>query len=287
MKKEIKTFSFSIIINVVVFLTKIIGGIIFKSKSLIADGFHSLSDLITDIVAIIGLKSSKKRANKTFPFGYGKLEYITSIFIALTIFILGIITIANSISQKSSTLNTKCIFIIIICIILKFLNYKYLLKKGINDNSPILISSSRESIDDVTTSVGVIIVIILTNLSNKFYIFKYADMIGGIIIGLLIFKTSFSMLKENVIALLGTNDINEKLIEKITEVINQFKSLRYVDASLIKNGSYYLAYVDVECIKNIKVNEFLKIESEIKRIIKRKNIGIKYIDIDIVPSNND
>ena len=79
---------------------------------MVADGFHSLSDFITDIVAFFGSKYSKKRANKAYPDGYGRFEYVVDIFIATVIFTLGIYTIIHSFNKEPVTTNLIWIMII-------------------------------------------------------------------------------------------------------------------------------------------------------------------------------
>ena len=72
----------SLLVNIALTFSKLIGGFIFKSKTLIADGVHSMSDMLTDIVGIIGGVFSEKHPDKEHPLGHGNLEYVTSIFIS-------------------------------------------------------------------------------------------------------------------------------------------------------------------------------------------------------------
>ena len=85
MNKITKVLLVSSITNIFLSIIKIIFGFIGKCSSLIADGIHSLSDLSTDVIAIIGNKMSLKPADKEHPFGHGKTEYITSMIIGLII----------------------------------------------------------------------------------------------------------------------------------------------------------------------------------------------------------
>ena len=73
----------SFIVNLVLSCAKFISGIIFSSSALVADGIHSFSDLLTDVVSIIGsLFINKKNAYK--------VEYSTSLFVGGIVFILGV-----------------------------------------------------------------------------------------------------------------------------------------------------------------------------------------------------
>ena len=274
MIKERKVIIISMIINIIVSTAQVLSGLICNSKSMAADGLHSLSDFITDIVAFFGSKYSKKRANKNHPDGYGRFEYIVDVFIAAVIFSLGIYTIMNSFSAEPIETSPIWILVIIISIILKLI-------KGLEYNSPILITSSKESQDDATSSLGVIIIIILSQFSEQLPLLQYADIIGGVIIGLLILKTALSLLKENIDLLLGKTEENIEAKNKIIDILNQYEEIEYKDMELESHGSYHVLELDVYVLKNIKVYKLLTIESEVRRKIKKLNYRIKFVDINL------
>ena len=170
--------------------------------------------------------------------------------------------------------------------LLKTINSKILMKQGIESNSPILISSSKESFDDVASSIGVLVVIILEQFSSIIPIFKYADIVGGVIIGLLIIRTSIHLLKDNVISLIGQTEENEQITEKIKEIVSEFKSIKFSSLKLIKNGTYYQAEIEINCDDNMRIKQLLKIEKNIISKIKSHNLDIKYVDVDVVPREN-
>lgn len=281
MTKEGKVLILSMIINFIVSAMKVIAGVLCSSNSMIADGFHSLSDFITDIVAIFGSKVSNKKADKHHPDGYGRFEYITDMFIALVIFILGFFTIYNSFAHPTFSTNIVWIIIVILTIALKYYNSKNLMKKGIEYHSPILITSSHESKDDVISSLGVILIIILMQFQNTFPILKYADTLGSLIIGMIILHTAFTLMKENILSLLGEIEENKDVEEKISSIVNEYKEIRYKDLELERHGSYYVLELDVYVVENIKVYKLLTIESEIRKKIKKLNLRIKFIDINL------
>lgn len=281
MIKERKVIIISMIINIIVSTAQVLSGFICNSKSMVADGLHSLSDFITDIVAFFGSKYSKKRANKNHPDGYGRFEYIVDVFIATVILILGIYTIMNSFSTEPIETSPIWILVIIISIILKLINSKILMNKGLEYNSPILITSSKESQDDATSSLGVIIIIILSQFAEQLPLLQYADIIGGVIIGLLILKTALSLLKENIDLLLGKTEENIEAKNKIIDILNQYEEIEYKDMELESHGSYHVLELDVYVLKNIKVYKLLTIESEVRRKIKKLNYRIKFVDINL------
>ena len=281
MTKEGRVLITSMFLNFIVSSVKIITGFICNSKSMVADGFHSLSDFITDIVAFFGSKFSKKRADKKHPDGYGRFEYITDIFIATIIILLGIYSVYHAFTKEPTTTNIIWIIIVIFTIILKIINSKYLLKKGTEYNSPILITSSKESHDDVISSLGVIAIIILSQFQDILPFLKYADAVGSIIIGLIILHTGCSIMKENIIFLLGETEDNQEAESKIRNILSSYPELSYKDMDLERHGSYYVLELEVYVLKNIKVFQLLSIESEIKKKIKKLNYRIKFVDINL------
>lgn len=78
----------SIIGNVLLFLLKLLIGVAINSLSLIADAFHSLSDVLTSIVVLIGFKFGEKPADKEHPFGHGRIEIIATLIIAFLLIVV-------------------------------------------------------------------------------------------------------------------------------------------------------------------------------------------------------
>ncbi len=281
MTKEAKALSLSMIINFFVSAMKIIAGIFCSSKTMIADGFHSISDFITDIVAIYGTKISKKNRNKNYPDGFGRVEYIIDIFIALVIFALGVITLYNSFTSNLTTPNPIWAVVIIITILLKHINSKNLLIKGEKYHSPILITSSKESKDDMISSIGVIIILLISQFENIIPILKYADTIGGVIIGLLIFKTAYDLLEENIISLVGKLEDNENIKAKIEDIVEKYPVIELNKIELEEHGSYYVLELHIYILEDFKVSRLLRIQKDLKNKIKKLHQRIKYIDVNI------
>jgi len=281
MRKEGKTIIISMIINFIVSTIKLVSGIICHSKAMVADAFHSLSDFITDIIAFFGSNYSQKEADTKHPDGYGRFEYIIDIFIAAVIIGLGVFTIVHSFHQEPIKSSSIWIGIIIFSIILKVINSKLLMNKGIEYNSPILITSSKESHDDVISSLGVIFVIIISQFTEIYPILRYADTLCSLVIGALIIRTGSELLKENIDFLLGKTEENSAAQNRIIKILNEYDELEYKSMELERHGSYYVLELDIYVQKNIKVFKLIKIEEEISKKIKNLNYRIKFVDINI------
>lgn len=269
--------------NIFLSLIKIIIGFIGKSSALISDGVHSFSDLITDVVAIFGSSLSMKPADKEHPYGHGKLEYITSFVIGLTIVLIGIILI-KSISNNNLTIPSVIVIIVsLITIIIKYLVSRYLIIKGKEYKNLILISSGKESSMDVISSIFVLISSLLMQLSNKIIIFKYSDKIVSIIIGIFIIKTGISIIKESISKILDERENDKIVIEEFKKLIYSYKQIKNIDSLIIlKSGPYYKITTEISMNPRITLFKAHKVAEELEDLLKEKTKAL-YITIHINP----
>jgi cation diffusion facilitator family transporter len=84
------------LLNFVLMALKIFSGLLIQSSALIADGFHSFSDLITDFLVLLGTKLSSRPADKTHPYGHKKFETLSSQLMALILIAIGVGFILSS-----------------------------------------------------------------------------------------------------------------------------------------------------------------------------------------------
>ena len=87
-----------LIINIVLIIAKLAGGIMISSLALIADGIHSLSDLVTDLIVLWGLALAARPADRNHPYGHGKLETLASLIVAAIL-----LAVSLGIMQKAFT----------------------------------------------------------------------------------------------------------------------------------------------------------------------------------------
>ena len=80
----------SVLVNVVLFVLKLVIGIITGAVSVIADAVHTLSDVISSAIVIWGFKEAQKPADKEHPYGHGRAEYIATLIIAILLCVAGI-----------------------------------------------------------------------------------------------------------------------------------------------------------------------------------------------------
>ena len=161
--KENKVIIITMILNLIVAILKLVSGIIFSFSTLIADSIQSFMDFITDITSLIANKIGKRRANKTYPFGYGQVYYLANLFTGVLLFLIGIFIVYQFFFFKGELKPNKILFIILLVVlILKSIVVKILKFYGIKYKSELMIEASRESYADFISTCVVLIVFILT-----------------------------------------------------------------------------------------------------------------------------
>ncbi len=272
-----------------IFLTtiKIIVGILFNSKSLVADGIHSLSDLSTDIIALLGNYFAEKPADKDHPYGHGKINYLTSLIIGILIITMGTTLLKNSFNYTPINPNITTIIVVIITIVIKIIVSRLLIYTGKKENNNILISSGKESFTDVFSSLLVLITLILGQFSAYISIFKYMDMVGSIIISIIIIFTGLRITIENFKSVIGQIELSTYKLELIKHSLKEKYDIKIRNVSLLKYGTYYQAFMKIIVDENIKTKDLYKLIESIKTDLLEGSFNIKYVHIDFDLERSD
>jgi len=274
----------SLIVNSILVLIKLIVGIFGNSTTLIADGIHSFSDLSTDIVAMFGNNLSRKPADKKHPFGHGMIEYLTGIIIGSIILVLGINLILNAFTGNTNIPSNIVLYVTIFTIILKLILALYLLKKGKKYKNNILKASGRESMADVFSSVFVILSFVGSKFISYHEIFKYSDSIGTIIVGLFIIYTSYHVLKDNIITILGEVEDDNEYIDSLKEKILSHQEVMGIENLIImKYGSYYKVELFIYVDKKTSVENSNELINELEKKLLNKKTKIEYLMVSVRP----
>lgn len=212
----------SVVVNSLLFVIKFWAGIVTGSIALTADAWHTLSDSLSSIVVIIGVKLSSKKPDNEHPFGHGRWEQIAALFIA---FILGIIAfdfLRDSIIQfknhESTTFGTIAIVVTIISIVVKEALAQYAFYIGRITNNVSVKADGWHHRTDALSSVVVLVGILFANQ------FWWIDSVLGAIISFMLFYATYQIAKEAIDKILGEKPSAE-LINKIKESIAEYSNL--------------------------------------------------------------
>ena len=271
MKKERKVLRFSILVNLFVSILKLALGIIWNTFSLTIDGIYTVNDLVTDVIAIYGVGAARKRANKNHPYGFGRVFYIVLLFMGIASLLVGVFVIYLSFKINYVKPPFAIVFVILGTVFLKIISARKLFLVGKKEKSDLLLVSSFESRMEAYSSIGLIIIIILSQFIPKI------DMIGGIFIALILIYQAFKTIKNNIALLIGITYDDDKIEEKIRKIVNKYSVINITDLSLMKDGPYYQVTITLKVDKNIKVGRLVRIQNKIKKELKVKPWGLKFI----------
>ena len=276
MKSEQKALFFNILVNIFVSLVKIIGGIFGNTFTLVIDGIYTISDLVTDVIAIMGIKIGRKRANKNHPYGYGKIFYVVELFMGILALLVCAFFIYVSFQIDYEKPPIGIVFLIIGLVVLKLISAKNLSVVGMRKKSELLIVSSYESRMEAFSSLGLVIIVILSQFITKI------DMIGGIVIAVFLIWQAIREIKQNIDYLIGITYEDEKIKEKVKKIVDKYRVIDMVDQVLIQDGPYYQLILTLKVKKNITVKSMLRVQNKIKKELKAKAWGLKFIEFRLV-----
>ena len=271
-----------ILANLFLSLIKFIVGFQFKSQSMIADSFNSITDVFSSFMMFIGNKIGNVQKDEEHNFGHKKAEYIFSMFISISIFVISIKLMYDSI--MSLITNQKVIFSIDLIIVTIFtilvklglyLYTKYLYQK---EKSILLKSNNIDHRNDIILTTTVLIAIIF----SKFNIF-YVDSIVGIIISIWFLITGIKIFKESYDVLMDIA-IDKETKEKITELILENDNIQKVeDVYSLSIGYKFIVVLTIYVDGNLTTKESHVIANDIEIAIKRKFKDIEDVFIHIHP----
>jgi len=206
-----------IILNLILFATKLIIGIISNSIAVTADAFNNLSDVASSVITILGFKLASKPPDKEHPFGHGRLEYISGLIVSFLVILVGfefIKTSFDKIIHPSKVIFSLIPFILILISIgfkIWISGFNKTLGKAINSSA--LKASSTDALSDVFSSSCVAISLLLS-----IWIDFPLDGYIGILVSLVIIYAGYSLIRKTINPLLGEapdTDLVKGLHEKL------------------------------------------------------------------------
>lgn len=281
--KENKIIFTTTIFNFIVAILKLSFGIYFSFSTLIADSVQSFIDFITDITSLVANKIGKRRANKTYPFGYGQIYYIANLFTGGLLFLIGIFILYQflffkGIFEPNSTLIIGLFIILFLkLIVILLLNYY-----GKKYKSELMIESYKESKADFISTCVVFIIMIITFFENYIPNYINIDKIGSLGIALYVFYVSIKMIVSNIRGILTNDEENNEIREEIVNELKKMKEFKIKKIRIIKMATYYSIFLQVIVDKKLTIKKYLDIEKKVKLQLKTINKSIRFIDIDPV-----
>lgn len=190
-KAAFKSTWISVVVNIFLSIGQILIGIFSKSQGLVADGIHTLSDLVADFIVLVANRHSQKAPDDAHPYGYLRFENAASFILGLILFIVGIgmlWTATHKIlhPEQIPKVHSMALWVAITALICKELLFRYMLAIAKKVKSSLLIANAWHARSDAASSF-VVALGILGNLAG----YPILDPIAALIVGLMIAKMGF------------------------------------------------------------------------------------------------
>ena len=279
--KENKIIIITAVLNFIVATLKLASGLVFSFSTLIADSIQSFIDFFTDITSLIANKIGKRRANKTYPFGYGQVYYLANLLTGLLLFLIGFFILYGLFFFKAEFKpNFKIAIILLIALVLKYIVVHLLKTYGKEYKSELMIEASKESHADFISTCVVLIVLAISFFEKYIPEFINIDKIGSFSMAIYVFYTAIKMIISNVRGLL-TNDVeNVEIKKEIEKQLESFPKFKFDKVKVINMSAYYSVFLQVKVAKSMSIKEYIALEKKLKSKLKAKNKLIRFIDIE-------
>lgn len=206
-----------IVSNCILFLGKLLAGLLSGSVSIIADGVNNLSDASSSVVTLLGFRLAQRPADADHPYGHARYEYLSGLVVAFLILVIGVELVQSSVKKiihpEAVDFSVITIVILICSILMKLWMSKFFGFLGKRIDSLTLEATSVDSRNDVISTTAV-----LFGCLVGYFFDVNIDGYVGLAVALFILYSGFNMVKETISPLLG-QQADAELIKKINELV--------------------------------------------------------------------
>ena len=282
-KQITKTSFIGIAVNVFLAGFKALVGFMSGAVSVILDAVNNLTDAISSVVTVIGIKLAKKKPNAKHPFGYGRTEYFSAIIVAALVLTAGITAITESakkiFSSEIPDYSAVTLIVIGVAVVAKILLGTFFKKQGAKYNSDALVASGADASFDAIISATTLIGGAIT-MAFGFSV----DGIVGVLISLFIIKAGIEMLLSAISNVMG-NRPDAEVSVGIKDAIKEINGVRGVYDLVLHNygPESAIGSVHIEVDAKLIAEEIYAIVREIQLSVAQK--FHLFITVGIYPFN--
>ena len=277
------------VVNLLLTVGKIIAGIVGKGSAMIADGVHSLSDLVTDIIVLVFIKISGKERDKDHQYGHGKYETFATMLISFALMIVGVGILWTGGKKVLDSINGLVIeqpgyialYAALISIVAKEGLYWYTKVIGVKVNSQAVVANAWHHRSDAFSSIGTAL-----GISGAIFLgeeWRILDPIAGIIVSFFILKVAWDIANPSIKELLESA-LPEETETEIIEIIKNTSGVKgFHNLKTRKIGSIFAIEVHIKVDKELTVESSHQIATQIEKSLRDKLGSQSHIGIHIEP----
>lgn len=277
-KHEVKSGNlvFSIVLNLVITIAQIVGGIVSGSLALISDALHNFSDVISLVFSLVAHKLSRRKASIDHTFGYKRAELIAAFTNAATLVIVAFILIYGAVERflnPHPIQSGLVIWLAILGIVVNGLSVLFLKKDA--EHNLNMKSAYLHLLTDMMASVAVLV----GGLLMRFYQWYWVDSVMTILIAIYLIVVGIDLLRTStkMLMLFTPDHIDIKEIVREVHRISGVGKLHHIHVWHLNEEELHLE-AHLDCSEDIKMSEFNDLLHEIELLLFQK-FGINHINI--------
>ncbi len=253
---------------------KIAAGIIGRSSAMVADGVHSLSDFVTDVIVIVMIGVSRRKANTVYQYGYGKYETLATVIIGAALGIVALGLFAGGLHAVVEVIRGNlpeqpgmiALWMALISILAKEILFHYTRRWGQRIGSAAVIANAWHHRSDAFSSLAT-----LTGISGAIFLgpsWRIFDPIAAMLVSLFILRAAINIARPAVMELLDAS-LPPEIAGKLKNIIKDTPGIiTYHHFRSRRNGAMIILDVHIKVNPNITVEQGHSIATDMERRLK-------------------
>jgi cation diffusion facilitator family transporter len=263
----------SVAVNLVLTVSQITVGILAKSQGLIADGIHSLSDLVADFVVLFASHHSKKDADEDHPYGHQRFETAASLVLGTLLLVVGVGMLWSAVNKLEApetiqTVHVIALWVAVGALIAKELLFRYMLSVAKQVKSSMLVANAWHARSDAASSL-VVSIGIIGNLAG----YPILDPIAALIVGFMVSKMGWEFSWDALHDLMD-RAVDEQEVQAIRSTLIETPGVMDVhDIRTRKMGDMIVvdAHIEVDATLSVEAGHDIAVVAR-QRVLQRHRV---------------
>ena len=263
----------SVAVNLCLSTTQIVVGVLAKSQGLVADGIHSLSDLVADFVVLFANHHSKKAADREHPYGHQRFENAASLVLGLLLLTVGLGLLWSAFLKleepdKVPQVHVAALWVAVAALVAKELLFRYMLRVAKQVKSSMLVANAWHARSDAASSL-VVAAGIVGNLAG----YPIFDPISALIVGFLIMRMGWGF-AWSALSDLVDSAVDEQEVEAIRRTLAETPGVSGVhDVRTRKMGDMVIvdAHIEVDASLTVEAGHDIAVAAR-QRVLQHHRV---------------
>ena len=261
----------SVVVNLVLSTVQIVVGVMAKSQGLVADGIHSLSDLVADFVVLLAGHHSQKDADMEHPYGHQRFENAASLVLGLLLLVVGVGMVWSAVVKLEApasipTAHISALWVALGALVAKELLFRYMLQVAKLVKSSMLVANAWHARSDAASSL-----VVSLGLIGNLMGYPLLDPIAALIVGLMVGKMGWGFGWDALHDLMD-RAVNEEEVDAIRATLRETPGVAGVhDVRTRKMGDMVVVDAHIEVDANLTVEQGHNIAVAARSAVMRRH----------------